>query len=168
MAEETLFMLYALLMGIFITFVYDLFRILRRVIPHNIFWISVEDLAFWGFSAVEVFLLMYHVSNGTLRWFAVLGALLGMFLYSKTLSKFLVKYISLLLGKLLKIIGKVLRFVFKPVTLAAGAAKRTAGKAAYTVARGKLQWNCNKTILNFTKKRLTAVKKVITMIICKK
>ena len=30
MAEETLFMLYALLMGIFITFVYDLLRILRR------------------------------------------------------------------------------------------------------------------------------------------
>lgn len=162
MAEETLFMLYALLMGIFITFVYDLLRILRRVIPHNIFWISVEDLAFWGFCAVEVFLLMYHVSNGTLRWFAVLGALLGMFLYTKSLSRFLVKYISLLLVKLLKIIGRVLRFVFKPVTLTASAARRTAGKAAYAAVRG------NKTIFNFTKKRLTAVKKVLTMVVCKK
>lgn len=161
MAEETLFMLYALLMGIFITFVYDLLRILRRVIPHNIFWISVEDLVFWGFSAVEVFLLMYHVSNGTLRWFAVLGALLGMFLYTKTLSRFLVKYISLLLGKLLKIIGKVLSLLFRPVTLAASAAKRAAGKAAHTAAHGK-------TIFNFTKKRLTVVKKVFTMIVCKK
>ncbi len=162
MAEETLFMLYALLMGIFITFVYDLLRILRRVIPHNIFWISVEDLVFWGFSAVEVFLLMYHVSNGTLRWFAVLGALLGMFLYTKTLSRFLVKYISLLLGKLFKMIGRVLGLLFRPVKLAASAARRTAGKAAHTAARG------NRTIFNFAKKRLTAVKKVLTMIICKK
>lgn len=162
MAEETLFMLYALLMGIFITFVYDLLRILRRVIPHNIFWISVEDLVFWGFCAVEVFLLMYHVSNGTLRWFAVLGALLGMFLYTKMLSRFLVKYISMLLGKLLKIIGRVLSLLFRPVTWAASAAKRTAGKAANTAARG------NKTIFNFTKKRLTAMKKVLTMVICKR
>lgn len=151
MAEETLFMLYALLMGIFITFVYDLLRILRRVIPHNIFWISVEDLMFWGFSAVEVFLLMYYVSNGTLRWFAVLGALLGMFLYTKTLSRFLVKYISQLLSLL-----------FRPVKLAARVARRTVGKATRTVERG------NKTIFNFAKKRLTAVKKVLTMILYKK
>ena len=166
MAQESLFMLYALLMGIFITFVYDLLRILRRVIPHNIFWVSLEDLAFWGFSAVEVFLLMYHVSNGTLRWFAVLGALLGMLLYSKTLSRFLVKYVSLLLKKILKIIGRVLSFVFRPVTVAAGAARRAAGKAAGRVTRG------NKRIfhrfLTFTKKRLTAAKKVLTMVVCKK
>ena len=162
MAEESLFMLYALLMGIFITFVYDLLRILRRVIPHNIFWISLEDLVFWGFCAVEVFLLMYHVSNGTLRWFAVLGALLGMFLYSKTLSRFLVKYISLLLSKILKMIGRVLGFIFRPVTVAAGAARRTAGR----VVRGNKRFFHR--FLTFVKKRLTAVKKVLTMVVCKK
>ncbi len=162
MAQESLFMLYALLMGVFITFVYDLLRILRRVIPHNIFWISLEDLVFWGFCAVEVFLLMYHVSNGTLRWFAVLGALLGMFLYSKTLSRFLVKYVSLLLGKILGVIGKVLKYLCKPVTSAAGAARRTAGKAAGKVVCG------NKRFVTFLKNRLTAVKKVLTMVVCKK
>ena len=162
MAEETLFMLYALLMGIFITFVYDLLRILRRVIPHNIFWISLEDLVFWGFCAVEVFLLMYHVSNGTLRWFAVLGALLGMLLYSKTLSRFLVKYISLLLSKILKVIGKVLGFIFRPVTAAAGVVRRTAGKAAGRASRSR------KRFYTFVKNRLTAAKKVLTMVVCKK
>ncbi len=155
MAEESLFMLYALLMGIFITFVYDLLRILRRVIPHNIFWISLEDLAFWGFCAVEVFMLMYHVSNGTLRWFAVLGALLGMFIYSKTLSRFLVKYAALLCSKILEITGRILKFLFRPVTTAAGVARR---KAAHG----------NKRIFTFVKNKLTAVKKVLTMVVCKK
>ncbi len=158
MAEESLFMLYALLMGIFITFVYDLLRVLRRVIPHNIFWISAEDLAFWGFSAVEVFLLMYHVSNGTLRWFAVLGALMGMLVYSKTVSRFFVKYVSLFISKILKVTGKGLKFLFRPVTAAAGAARRRAGKAAHG----------NKRMITFMKNRLTAVKKVLTMVVCKK
>ncbi|MDE6168338.1 MAG: spore cortex biosynthesis protein YabQ, partial [Acetatifactor sp.] len=47
MASENEFLLHALLMGIFITFVYDLLRIFRRVVPHKAFFVSLEDLAFW-------------------------------------------------------------------------------------------------------------------------
>ena len=46
-AGEGWFMLHSFLLGAFITFCYDLFRILRRIIPHGIFWISLEDLVFW-------------------------------------------------------------------------------------------------------------------------
>lgn len=151
MAEESLFMLYSFLMGIFITFVYDLLRILRRVIPHNLFWISLEDLVFWGFCAVEVFLLMYHVSNGTLRWFAVLGALGGIIIYNRTISRFLVKYISLFLCKVVAGIGRALRFLFRPVRAVAD--KASCGR---------------KSFFTFMKNKLTAVKKVLTMVICKK
>ena len=80
MAGENEFLLHALLMGIFITFIYDLLRIFRRVIPHNGFFVSMEDLAFWIYCGGEVFLMMYHEGNGSLRWFAVLGALSGMVL----------------------------------------------------------------------------------------
>lgn len=111
MANENIFLLHALLMGIFITFVYDILRILRRVIPHNSFFVSLEDLGFWIYCGAEVFLLMYHESNGTLRWFAVFGALAGMLLYKKLVSPFFVKYVSLLLGRLLKIIFKPLSFL---------------------------------------------------------
>ena len=102
-------------MGIFITFVYDLLRIFRRVIPHNGFFVSAEDLFFWIYCGEEVFLLMYHESNGTLRWFAVLGALVGMFLYRKLVSPFFVKYSSMALGWVLRILGKALRILCKPL-----------------------------------------------------
>ena len=114
MANENEFLLHALLMGIFITFVYDILRIFRRVISHNAFFVSLEDLGFWIYCGAEVFLLMYHESNGMLRWFAVLGALVGMMLYKKLMSPFLVKYVSLLLSKMMKIIGKILHLVFRP------------------------------------------------------
>ena len=118
MVDENVFLLHSLLMGIFITFVYDLLRIFRRVAPHGQFLVSLEDLAFWVYCGGEVFLLMYRESNGTLRWFAVLGALAGMFFYKKTVSPLLVRYASLLLTKLLALLKKVLGWLWKPFGLA--------------------------------------------------
>ena len=114
MATETEFIFHAIYMGIFITFVYDILRVLRRVIPHPDFLVSLEDMGFWIYCAVKVFLLMYHESNGTLRWFAICGALAGMFLYLKLVSPFWMKYMSLLLGKLLEILCKIFKIVLKP------------------------------------------------------
>ncbi len=114
MANENVFLLYALVMGIFITFLYDILRIVRRVFPHGNFLVSLEDLCFWIYCAVEVFLLMYRFSDGMLRWFAVLGALSGMFLYRKLVSPVFVKYASMALGKVKEISGRVLGILFKP------------------------------------------------------
>jgi len=135
MVSENEFLLHALFMGAFITFVYDLFRILRRAIPHGLFLISVEDLFFWVYCSVKVFLLLYHEGNGTLRWFAVFGALIGMFLYMKIFSGFLVKYGSLLLGKLLAILGKILGFLLKPIGFLGKKAGSTVGKAGSRMKR---------------------------------
>ena len=67
-------MLHSFLLGAFITFCYDLFRILRRIIPHGIFWISLEDLVFWVMATGGIFYLLYYENNGMFRWFAVIGA----------------------------------------------------------------------------------------------
>ena len=141
MASENEFLLYSLFTGIFITFVYDLIRIFRRVVPHRQIFVSLEDLAFWIYCAAEVFLLMYRESNGTLRWFAVIGALAGMFLYIKLVSPFLVKYASFVLIKILGFAGKAIKWLLKPFGFAcrkAGrGARRAGGKAGRFMRRGK-------------------------------
>lgn len=106
MESESTFLFHALLLGIFITFVYDILRIFRRVIPHGNFLVSLEDIAFWVYCAGEVFLMMYYEGDGTLRWFAVLGAMVGMFAYKKLLSAVFVKYASGVLKKILSLISK--------------------------------------------------------------
>lgn len=106
--------MHALLMGIFITFVYDVIRIFRRVIPHNSFFVSLEDMGFWIYCGGSVFLLMYHESNGELRWFAVLGAVVGMLLYKKLFSPLFVKYVSLILSKVLAGVRKIIRWLLRP------------------------------------------------------
>lgn len=155
MENENVFLLYALLMGIFITFVYDILRIFRRVIPHGNFLISLEDIGFWIYCAAKVFVLMYHESNGTLRWFAVLGALAGMFAYKKLVSPFFVKYTSLVLKKLFGILGKFGKFVCKPLFFAAKKAGKAANAAKNRVSHRKshLKW--------FLKKKLTFLRKML-------
>lgn len=153
MDNENVFLFYALLMGIFITFVYDILRIFRRVIPHGSFLVSLEDIAFWIYCAAEVFLLMYHESNGTLRWFAVLGAMVGMLAYKKLISTSFVKYMSRILQKLLILINKVGGIILKPFCLAGRKVLGTAGKAVH---KGKRNGH-------FVKKKLTFFLKVLKM-----
>lgn len=151
MTDENMFLLYAACMGVFITFIYDIIRIFRRVIPHNVFWVSVEDLGFWAYCAVEVFLLLYHESNGTLRWFAILGALAGMFFYKKTAGGIFVTYSSFVLGKFLYYVGKPFRKL--------GAVM---GNTAGRIGRRKKHFG------SFVKKKLTEFRKMFKMILCKR
>lgn len=157
MVDENVFLLHSLLMGIFITFVYDLLRIFRRVAPHGHFLVSLEDLAFWVYCGGEVFLLMYRESNGTLRWFAVLGALAGMFFYKKTVSPLLVRYASLLLTKLLALLKKVLGWMWKPF----GLAGRKTGSAVHK-AGGRFRRRMGK-LRRAVKLRLTFFLKAFKM-----
>ncbi|MCM1539924.1 MAG: spore cortex biosynthesis protein YabQ [Blautia sp.] len=142
MASENEFLFHALLMGIFITFVYDILRILRRAVPHNGFLVSLEDLGFWIFCAEKVFLMMYHESDGNLRWFAVIGALVGMFLYKKLVSPWFVKYVSLGLEKALGALMKAINFLCRPFRAAgarAGAVAGAAGNRLHRLLRGGLR-----------------------------
>lgn len=157
MKSENIFLIHALLMGIFITFVYDLLRIFRRVVPHAALIVSLEDLIFWVYCGGEVFLLMYRESDGSLRWFAVMGALFGMFLYKKLVSGLFVKYVSLFLNKLLEALGKIFRFVCRPFFFVGRKAGRTAHRAGGRIRR--LLYRMGRRIKN----RLTFFLKMLKM-----
>ena len=60
--DENVFLLHSFLLGVGITFLYDILRILRRVFAHSTSMVSLEDLAFWIYCAGKVFLLMFHES----------------------------------------------------------------------------------------------------------
>lgn len=109
MANENLFLMHSTLMGIYLAFIYDNIRIFRRIVPHNTFFVSVEDIVYWIYLGAKVFLLMYHESNGMLRWFAVGGAIAGIFVYKRMFGRFYVHYVSLIFQKILQ----RLRGIFK-------------------------------------------------------
>lgn len=115
MSNENIFLFYAIYTGVYITFIYDIIRVFRRIIPHSNGMVSLEDIGFWIYCSGKVFVLMYRFSNGMLRWFAVLGAVAGMCFYIKFISAFFVKYASAILLKVRKIILKIVCIILRPI-----------------------------------------------------
>lgn len=72
------FFIHAALSGIIVTVVYTCIRIFRRLIRHNLIVIAIEDFLFWLGTAIYLFIQMYHTSDGSIRWFFVLGVAAGM------------------------------------------------------------------------------------------
>ncbi len=103
------------LLGVLLIFLYDIIRIFRCVIKHTKTWEAVEDTIYWIIAGFIVFIMLYHNNDGVIRWFAIAGVGAGMFLYNISVSKFVVKYVSLVINKMIKIIGKVLKILFKPI-----------------------------------------------------
>lgn len=156
--EESQFMLHAVLMGVIITFGYDVFRLLRRVIPHGNLLVSIEDLLFWVLCSIGIFYLFYTENNGSFRWFAILGAAAGMFGYRKTLSGLFVEGGAKLLLAVFSLIGKIWRVLSAP-------------------ARKIRRWQRRKTAvwkkkaagrMRLAKKQLTVQLKLVKMTLCKR
>ena len=95
----------ALLHGAFITVVYDLLRIFRRVISHGNFWIGVEDLLFWIWTSLWIFSVLYRENDGSFRMYTILAMVLGMIVYHKTISEPMVKLCGKVLNKIVFWIG---------------------------------------------------------------
>lgn len=101
----------ALFMGAGMFFAYDCLRIFRRLVPHGIFWISVEDILYWIAAAGWFFLRICKVNDGIIRFYVLLGVALGAALYYALLGRFLMKYASLGILKLKKQLKKAAKSV---------------------------------------------------------
>lgn len=75
--EEVSVFLQAFFAGNIVFFVYNCIRVIRRLIKHNLFFVSVEDFFFWFGAALYLFIELYHTSDGSIRWFFVAGVVVG-------------------------------------------------------------------------------------------
>lgn len=91
--EEMMVFLIAVVSGAIVRLVYQCIRCFRRIVVHDLAAVSVEDMIFWLGSAVYMFVQIYHTSDGSIRWYFLLGVVLGVILMSVFLNG---------VGKLLK------------------------------------------------------------------
>lgn len=113
--NEAVFFGTSILCGMGLVFVYDVFRIFRRIVPHGNIWIGIEDICYWFFSTIVVFLLLYQKNDGMMRAFSFLGIFLGGILYALLFSRLIVKICVLVLGTILKFFGKLTGTALRPV-----------------------------------------------------
>ena len=77
--KEADVLLASFLTGAALLLVYDLLRIMRRLVSHKSWVTGVEDLLFWIGSAIALFAMLYRENSGYIRGFAIGGVLVGMF-----------------------------------------------------------------------------------------
>ena len=92
--KELSVFLQAVLAGNLIYLVYALIRVMRRLWKHNLFFISLEDLIFWIGTGIYLFVRIYQTSDGIIRWYFVIGVLLGGILTHFIISQISKKYIE--------------------------------------------------------------------------
>ena len=107
----------AFVSGAFITFVYDLLRIFRRIVSHGNVWIGVEDFIFWIWTSLWIFSVLYRTNDGSLRIYTILTMVLGMIIYHKIVSEPFVRIVGGLLKKILMFLGLPLKKLWKGIIM---------------------------------------------------
>ena len=153
--DELSFLLHSFLLGIGMIIFYDIFRILRRLIPHKSVFISIEDMLYWIVCAVLIFLMLYKENDGIIRWFSIAGMTGGMFLYNGTISSYITDIISKILKFILKIFGRILKVMFKPISILLHFVKKFTNFAG----------NKGKKLAVFNKKQLKKTLKTVKIIL---
>lgn len=103
-------------MGMLLMAFYDVLRIFRRVIRHNMIAVSLEDILFWIICMISAFELLRVMNQGIFRYSVALMAGAGMFLYHMLLGRHAVPFFAKILNKVKELIKKVLKKCKKILT----------------------------------------------------
>lgn len=103
----------ALLAGAGLCVIYDAIRVIRRIFPHGILWISVEDLLYGFMTGGWLFLKVCQVNNGIIRGYMIFGIGAGALFYHISAGRFLMRGLT----KCILVVKKRLKSVTKAVTI---------------------------------------------------
>ena len=123
-AEQTQVFIIFVIVGIIISFLFDIFRILRKVYKFSNMLIYMQDILFWLLTGIIILQAIFKFNSGDIRIFLFLGIFVGVFIYISLFSiyvikigSFILKLINTLISKLINVfkvpICKILDFMIK-------------------------------------------------------
>ena len=106
-SQEQIFIFF-LIIGLIIGFLFDIFRVIRKVfkVPDSI--TIFQDIIFVTLSGILIINSIIKLNNGEVRFFLFIGICLGISMYSLTIGKICV----IILYEFVKICKKIILFPF--------------------------------------------------------
>jgi len=80
--------------GVLLSVIYDGIRVIRRIFPHGILWISFEDLLYGLMAGSWLFLKACQVNDGIIRGYMILGIGAGVLFYHVLCGKRIMRYLT--------------------------------------------------------------------------
>ncbi len=98
---------YSILAGILTGFLFDIYRIIRGFENPDVIITFIEDILFWLFAGILVFIFLLYTSYLYMGGYLYLYIAMGLYIYLKFASKYLLK----IQYKLIKIVSKTFRIM---------------------------------------------------------
>lgn len=103
--------------GFLIGLIFDFFRILRKEFKTSNIVTYIEDILFWILTGLIVLISMILFSNGTIRFYMLIGIIIGFITYILTLSKLLIKMSVFIIDKIKGTIKFIFSIIFYPIKI---------------------------------------------------
>ena len=113
--EQAFLFLTCVQIGIIMGMLYDLIRILRKIIHHPNWVVQIEDLLYWIMCGCFAFIMVYWENYGKIRVFVFIGILIGAVLYFCTVSILFMKAATWIIYWTKKVLKKIISFVLIPI-----------------------------------------------------
>lgn len=85
--KELITFVVAVISGASARLIYRCLECIREMFTHSLVVTGIEDVLFWIGIALYFFVQIYQTSNGSIRWYFILGIVVGVFLATILLRK---------------------------------------------------------------------------------
>ena len=104
--DELISFFMCLILGMGIGILFDVFRIIRKIITHNNVVVIIQDFIFCILSAAYVFYIMYILNFGEFRLYMFIALILSNMLYFLVMSRHFINVVLHILAPIKYLITK--------------------------------------------------------------
>ncbi|MBE7044284.1 MAG: hypothetical protein E7397_02045 [Ruminococcaceae bacterium] len=116
-SEQATVFLQMILLGVGSGILFDCFRALHRTVFRGVVSVGISDFLFWMSETGLIGAGIYLLHSGSLRFFVILGLVLGQILYFLLVSRVVCTIFVWFIGRLLKIFKVFFKILLTPAQL---------------------------------------------------
>lgn len=103
------------IVGVIISIIFDIFRILRKTFKTPDIVTYIEDIIFWIATGLIILFSIFLFNNGELRLYIFIGIIIGIVLYMLFISIYFIRFNVFIINLIKNIIAKILHIILKPI-----------------------------------------------------
>lgn len=100
--------------GMFLGFIWDIYRLFRRYFKLGNLGTAIGDVVYWILSIYIGVQLIFDLSYGSVRFFILMGFMIGALLYFYGISRYILKVFIFVVDTILKVIKKIINLLIGP------------------------------------------------------
>ena len=104
-----------IIVGILISFIFDMFRIVRKVYKFTDIMIYIQDVLFWILAGLILLFSIFKFNSGSIRLYLFFSVFIGAILYTCSISSIITNIGTGVLKVLNTILNYIIKILFIPI-----------------------------------------------------